>query len=459
MQSGGLDGLNGLLDMAEGLAARQVASEQDLILELNGIYRALFTIDFAGFDIAAVRRDAPRLADELFLLGLALRRRIPEWHAQGCMTRAAQVALRDVFRAARYAHELLGEIALGHPRRAPDEPVRAAFSGPASYTDLNPDFASTGVTFEPGDVILQRGMAHNSAAIARIGDVDSQFSHVAMVARDPGGELVVVEAVIEDGSVVVPLQQALEHGIGRAILFRHRNRALAEAAADLIRNDVLRADGTIAPRMLYDFSMELPVYDQLFCAKLVRLAYAMASDGRFVIPTYPTLLAMRNRDFISRIGVTAMETFAPADMELETDFDIVAEWRDYRVSSELRLKDMIMTKLFEWMEVQGYRFRPTFGIHLASRLGWLSARMPASIQRVATRFTGARVPPNMTTSAIGAVAMLHATGEKLYARLKELEDKSIRDTGRQLHPRQVLQHLEAMRGGMGRKIGYLVEGD
>jgi hypothetical protein len=78
---------------------------------------------------------------------------------------------------------------------------------------------------------------------------------------------------------------------------------------------------------------------------------------------------------------------------------------------------------------------------------------------MATRFTGARVPPNMTTSAIGAVAMLHATGEKLYARLKELEDKSIRDTGRQLHPRQVLQHLEAMRGGMGRKIGYLVEGD
>ena len=44
-----------------------------------------------------------------------------------------------------------------------------------------------------------RGMHHNSAAIARIGDVDSQFSHLAIVHTDESGKHWVVEALIEDG--------------------------------------------------------------------------------------------------------------------------------------------------------------------------------------------------------------------------------------------------------------------
>ena len=32
-----------------------------------------------------------------------------------------------------------------------------------------------------------RGTGHNSAAIARIGDVDTQFSHVAIIYIDPAG--------------------------------------------------------------------------------------------------------------------------------------------------------------------------------------------------------------------------------------------------------------------------------
>ena len=55
-----------------------------------------------------------------------------------------------------------------------------------------------------------------------------------------------------------------------------------------------------------------------------------ASDGKLLLPTYKTSLIMKNRDFFKRIGVTATETFAPGDMELEPGFQIVAEWADYR---------------------------------------------------------------------------------------------------------------------------------
>jgi hypothetical protein len=61
----------------------------------------------------------------------------------------------------------------------------------------------------------------------------------------------------------------------------------------------------------------------------------------------------------------------------------------------------------------------------------------------------------MTGSTIGAVAMLHKTAEPIYNELKLLESESIRNSGRQLHPRQVLDILEQIRQRSGNHIGYL----
>src|SRR4029079_9855606 len=83
--------------------------------------------------------------------------------------------------------------------------------------------------------------------------------------------------------------------------------------------------------------------------KLVRKAYGLASDQKYLLPTFTTRFDMKNRDFVERIGVTAKETFAPADIELEPDFDLIAEWQDYRVTSRLRLQDLLMDRLFLWM--------------------------------------------------------------------------------------------------------------
>ncbi len=454
MQGEGLANLAMVLDAGTALVEHDPKDEAELAGRLREIYAGLFKVDFAGYALDSVKRDAPALEAAVFDLYVRLRSQIPRWRERGLMGRSVQVALRDVFRAARYARDMLGEIMHGHPRLGPRDVPYAAFSGPPSFTDLNPTMGTLPVTLRPGDVLLQRGMVHNSAAIARIGDVDSQFSHLAIVTRDERGKLVMVEALIEEGSIVTPLEAALRHGLGRAILFRHRDAELAERAAAMIHAAIVVADGHTKRRIPYDFSMELRGYGDLYCAKLVRLAFSMASDGDCQIPAFPTLLAMENRDFVDRIGVTAIETFAPGDMELEPDFDIVAEWRDFRVTSELRLKDMIMFKLFEWMESYDYRFRPTFQIRLIGWLGWLSARLPSGLQKI-TRRLAAKVPTNMTSSAIGAVAMLHKTAEMLYADLQRQEAEAIRSTGRQLHPRQVMDLLEAMRRKLGSRIGYV----
>lgn len=437
------------------LAEQQPRDAEDLLNNLKEIYRAIYFADFARYSVDQVRDAAPRLQRNIVELRLHVRSQIPKWAAQGLITRPVQSALRDCFRASRYGGDLIGEIALGHPRLAPGQATFAGFGGGEPNLLMNDAFGPGPPAFEPGDVILQRGMIHNSAAIARIGDVDSQFSHVGIVALDKQGAPVVVEALIETGGSITPLNQNLGHNLGRAVLFRHKDSALAARASELIYDYVgksLEPGGRPIP---YDFTMSLAHYDTLFCAKLIRLAYDLASSGAVKLPPHKTLLNMKNRDFLSRIGVDATETFAPGDLELATDFDVVAEWRDFRVTSELRIKDLIMTKLFEWMESHGYRFRPDLAIGLISVGGRISTKISKRAQELVASITGGIVPPNMSGRAIGAVAMLHKTAEPIYRELEKLEDETIRNTGRQLHPREVLAELERIRNRMGRRIGYL----
>lgn len=361
-------------------------------------------------------------------------------------------------RAARYAIDILGELWIGYQRLPEDASTYRAFTGTNHNTLYNTAFerdADGTMPFKSGDVILTRGQMHNSAAIARIGDIDSQFSHVAMVYIDAHRRHWAVESLIERGAVVEPLADWLDHGIGRAVLFRHRDANLAQRAATVIHDRVRHANSPIGKRILYDFTMTLDQSTHnLYCSKLVRRAFREASDGAVLLPTYTTRLDMKNRDFMHRIGVRAVETFAPGDLELEPEFDVVAEWRDARVTSDLRLKDIVMDKLFEWMERDGYKFEESIKVRLISLLGRLSSYLSDDIKRMIDDVIPV-VPINMKRSAIGAIAMLHETAEPIFQKLRALEQERTELSGLPLHPREVRQVLERMRETSGCSIGYL----
>ena len=437
------------------LVARPLETPFELETTLRQIYHAVFDVNFASYDPREVREMAPRLMSIIFAARMRLRDRIEEWEAKGFMTRPVQYALRDVFRIARYAVDMLGEIAVGHARLGDGESVNRAFSGTDFNTFVHPKFDNgQNIAFQSGDVLLVRGSAHNSAAIARIGDVDTQFSHVAMVYIDPQGKHWVVEALIEDGSVITPLERFLEHGVGRAVLYRYKDPALAAKAAELIHARVLASTNGNARHIPYDFSMRLRGNRKLFCAKLVHHAFRDASGGKLRLPAYKTRFDRRNVDFYRAIGVKAAETFAPGDIDLDPRFDLVAEWQDYRVTSSLRRQDMIMTKFFEWMEIKGWRFKEDFLIKLVGIFGRLSSHLSERAKSLMASVVP-KVPRNMPRSTIATIAMLHKTAEQLVPQLREYEENQIRMTGRPLHPREILAQLENLRALSDGRIGYL----
>jgi hypothetical protein len=392
---------------------------------------------------------------EMFLMRATLRDRIADWHARGLMTREVQHALRDALRALRYASDMAGEVHSDFAIGTEDDRPLRAFSEHSYNTFVHPKY-DTGepIEFRAGDVLLVRGTKHNSAAIARIGDVDSQFSHAAIVHVDEAGRAFVVEALIESGAVIEPLQSALQHRLARAILFRHQDAALAARASTLIYDHVSRSLAEGGKPILYDFSMSLAPSNKLFCSKLVRVAYEDASEGKLKLPAFMTRFNASNARFYKRIGVTASESFAPGDLEIEPAFDLVAEWQDYRYTAQVRHQDLIMTKLFEWMEVHGYRFREDFVIRLIAWVGRFSTKLSRRAQDfVASLF--ARIPPHMSRRTIATIVMLHKTAQPLLEEVQHKERIRIATEGRPLHPRDVFDHLEDVRRQGRGYVGYL----
>ena len=438
------------------LASTPVTTPEQLTANLQKIYRIAAEADLSRYDFDAIRRSAPDLFRGTGHLRLALRDQIPDWQLQGLMTAPVQEALRDVFRIMRYTADMLGELSIDNQRLEADEKAYPGFTGPGLSTIFH---ASAGpnpkLEFRSGDVLMVRGLHHNSAAIARIGDTDSQFSHICMIHIDKAATPWVVEALIESGAVINTLDHALKHGIGRAALFRYKDAALAQRAAEMIHDHVQRSHQRWFGRILYDFSMQLTGTKRLFCSKLVRQAFAMASNGRVQLPTYKTHFFHADKEFLQRIGVKAQETFAPADIELESDFGMIAEWTDHRITSDLRLQDMILSKMFEWMEDDGWRFQEDFLIRLVGWFGRFSATWFEGVKDLLADLIP-KVPSNMPRKTIATIAMLHKTAGELFELLKPIELETIQRTGHPMHGRDVLASLDRIRATSGGRVGYLV---
>ncbi len=459
MQQLGQTRLDVVINEWRSIVARPAATAGELAGNMDALYRAVYGTDFGSLDVADVKASAEAAKLELFDLYLTLRDRVGDWRTLGLMDGPAPGAVRHAMRVLRYTIDIVGEVAIDHSRPRAGEAPMIAFAGPPEWTLLHPALAAgTGAEPRAGDLLLMRGHLHNSAAIARIGDVDGQFSHVGIVHIDRNGRRWLVEALIEEGSVWTPLDDVLSHSLVRAVLLRHRDAGLARRAAQVAAERVANGRRGLLGWMPYDFSMELRGDDTFFCSKLVGYGYARASGGELTMPSFPTRLSMRNRDFFDRLGVTATTTFAPSDLELEPAFDWIAEWRDYRVTSTIRMQDILMSKLFDWMDEHDYRFREGLGIAVMALLGRFSSVWPAFAKDVLVRLGLPKVPANMPVRTIATIGMLHKTAQPVLERLVSLDRQRIETTRRPMHPAHVQDELERFRAASGDSIGYLVRG-
>lgn len=342
----------------------------------------------------------------------------------------------DVFRGLRYVEDYLIELRMERAQSAPAQYEN--LKGEFPYLLVNSKFKNEFKSYEDlksGDIILSRGNAFSSAAIARIGVNDYQFSHLSFVYQEtPSSELMTTEAHIEIGSVVGPLKDHVSSKNAREVVFRYSDSAVAHNASKYMFDKVKAAQLT-GKNIPYDFSMDYKDESELFCSEIISHGFKHALPKEDYFPMFKSKFTAGIIPFLNTIGVPAdkenikhLDVFSPGDIQFDPRFDLVAEWRNPRKMEESRMKDFILTKLFERMDQNGYQIDPSLKMNAESRTFWLLRRLP-----VVKKFLQNKFALNMKPGQLELFMALDKIGDAIY---KEIEKSSL-EFERPMTPKEI----------------------
>ncbi|MNK11926.1 hypothetical protein D3C87_299770 [compost metagenome] len=326
-----------------------------------------------------LRTKGPQLLQRFFDSRLALRGNLQKFDGAGELTIPCVNAVREGLQYFRFAEEFLLEWLVQQKVYADKKTI--ILDNEAPYTMTNPAYAN--FKLKSGDVMNIRGKSYVSAMIARIGDEEGHFSHLAVVGEDKKGKLFIVESLIQYGVIVTPLEKWRKAEDARVALYRQPDEVLAKKSARAVYDYAMSAisKGT---NIRYDFAMDDSDYSTMFCSEVGKYAYDKGSDGKFIIPKFRTQATkFKGTTYLKDLGVDRDDLFAPFDMEVDPRFDFVAEYRYLPLIRQVRLQDAVLQSVYEWMVKDKYEYSFTFPVtgkafiaKLGRQMGLFSKDLP-----------------------------------------------------------------------------------
>ncbi|GIL17027.1 MAG: hypothetical protein BroJett040_07780 [Oligoflexia bacterium] len=384
-------------------------------------------------DLSRVKDEAAQIIKESFISRLDLQKKFKAMESQNPVEKECVNQVRRKINASRMLEEYVAQI--GELNTETD-----VLSGSEPYLLVNPDFKE--FKLQSGDILISRGNAVVSAAIARIGDQEGLFSHAAMVYVDKKtNKTYAIEAHLEIGTDVAPIEEKyMRDGKVRSIVYRPKDKALAERAGEIAYKRA-KAGLDKNSRILYDFAMDMNEEEKLFCSEVPFMAYNNASNGSFLLgDRHQTSFHQKtNRSFLDGIGVKANETFSPSDVELDSKLELVAEWRDLGQAYKTHRKDAVMASVYKWLEKDGYR--------LDVSQSTLKARMVIFLRHMPLfgSLLKNSIAKNITKSTLRTMMMMDAAGSAMLDALIESYDQYKQQTGYPMTYPQMLAALEELK--------------
>jgi len=303
------------------------------------------------------------------------------------------------------------------------------FTGPFPHVIEAP--ASDSKEIQVGDIFLQRGKTFISATIARIGEADTNVSHLTIVAQDPRTKaLYVVEAEPNTGVHAVPLKEWLAKPVQtRLIHLRYKEPKVAAVAGNYVYQWFREAEAK-KKNIRYDFKMIPWEYSEIFCSELIQAAFDLTSRGKIKVPEFSTSFAeFEGLKFMKQLGVDSKEVFAPGDIEADRRFQVLREWRQIgKVKDEKshfngvshltqnRIQDAAVMSIFKWMFELKYEFSPNAGSWLGSKLAKAALAMG-----IATDLAQKHVTAKFVNSTIRIMSVVEDIEEQLVAYDKQIK--------------------------------------
>ena len=375
--------------------------------------------------VQELKDDALLIANQLFKVRSALHARLSEFSPE-CV-----VEVRGLMRIMRFSEDYLAEMKMGGAFVDPS--TIDFFKQPVPMMDKADSYVlklADGidhVDFKTGDLMITRGISFLSAIIARIGDIQSQFSHVVFAhVRDSDQKVETIESYVGVGVQTYERDYALRNENVRILLLRAKDQDLAKRASDFMYAKVTAAVAAGHP-IPYDYKLDFKDHSALSCAEVAEYAYEEASQGKVILPFYPSKIST-DPTLVERLGMTPGATFTPGDMEVDPRFDMIAEWSDLRITRDSRIKDAILTQLLSWIEKYNYHVRDTTKSRLAGSVIWGARK--TFLWPLVKKLTGApEFSKQIPRQTFQTVALMNQIGDLFYAYLKEKDLEQEKATG------------------------------
>ena len=382
------------------------------------------------------------ILSDLWSVKVGLHERLRSFHRVGSLSQECANGLRKSFIGIRTIEDDVEENYLRSSNGSVAFPDNAFASG-NQHVKRHPEFVGFNLNkdLKSGDIILSRGKAYTSAAISQLGDFDTQFSHLSVVYKDPQGKFWTVEAHIEVGSFVRPLEEHIEDKNFRTSVYRFDDEATAARAAEFIFNKVKKASDTTG-NILYDFGFNLDDNKSLFCSEIASLAYDVASEGQVKIPFFRSKVLARKPKFVNQLGISVETSFIPADLEVDPRFKLVSEWRNANIINDIQEKDAVLAAMFKWSDEEGYVLRQGSSgkSFLYRNIAWPLRRVP-----YLKKYFVEKMPINMSRKLIGYFGVLESIGKLLQDQLKVENEASRSDRGVSLTKAEKYAVLEKLK--------------
>lgn len=209
--------------------------------------------------------------------------------------------------------------------------------------------------FKSGDVLISKGISFVSSTISEVSTPKSLYSHLGLVYVDPKNkEIKTIESFIGKGVGIYPIEEALKNESVRYIVLRYKDEKLAAEAATYMYERVSKAlkEGKVID---YDYKLDFEDNTKLSCEEVVYDAFKTASKGTVVVPEITSTIVIKNKKLMALAGMGQIPMMMPVDIELDSRFQLLADWSDHRVLRDSWRKDAVIGEMARWLEVYGHK--------------------------------------------------------------------------------------------------------
>lgn len=410
--SSGLDAWKTSIEEYTSLLHDGSFSPDDCLSIFTSINQKVQSLDFNSYSNEELKREAVNLIERLWQLRLQLHNHLDQVSPQ------CRLMVREIFHHVHDQEDYFGEFAYNLQALDPsklifqNEAVPIYDRGAYPPYGVRPDLDDPKFQFLSGDLMLARGISFFSAIISKLSDNKSQFSHVVFVNKDAKTKkLNTVESYIGSGVDRYEMDVALKNENVRLLVLRPKDRKLGERAANY-------AMASAQVRLPYDFYMNFSDYSKMSCVEVARASYDKASNGSVLTPDLPAKLNINNPKFLEQVNLKNGDLITPDDLEVDPRFELVLDWRDYRLIRDSRYKDAILSEMIDWIGNRGYKFHETIKSLVAKNI--ILPSRSTFLWPLVKKITGSPdLNSDFPNKTLGMTIVLNKIGEALLERVNE----------------------------------------